>query len=102
MTVHSNPHPLAGQTVRLRAGVTDPIREMVTGGAQFRLEDWFDRLVGKSWANAAGNPAAFQYGLRVFHIGHIRLDDEVVYGKIGNLGHLVHNSEIQAPVCVPQ
>lgn len=91
---HANPHPLAGQRARLRAGVTDPVRGMVTSGAEFDVEDWWDRLTGKSWTNTAGNPAAFQYGVRIFGIGTIPLDDEVVYGKIGAFGHLVHNSEI--------
>jgi hypothetical protein len=96
-TIHTNPHPLAGHTVRLRAGVTDPVRDMVTAGAEFRIEDWWDRTHGNSWTDSPSNPAAFQYGLRIFRIGHIPLDDEVVYGKIGAFGHLVHNTELGPP-----
>jgi hypothetical protein len=40
---------------------------------------------------ADGNPAALNYAAR--GVG-LPIDDEVVYGKIGAFGHLVHTKEI--------
>jgi hypothetical protein len=94
MTIHGEPHPLAGKKVQLRAGVSDPERGMVTAGAEFEVQDWWDRVSGKSWTKCPGDTAVFQYGMRIFSLGTIALDDEVVYGKIGPYGHLVHNTEL--------
>jgi hypothetical protein len=41
---------------------------------------------------ATGNPAALNYAMRAGTIG-LPVDNEVVYGKIGYLGYLVHTSE---------
>jgi hypothetical protein len=90
---HDNAHPLAGKDVTLTA--TDPVRGMVVEGARFVVEDWWDRLTGGSWMNAEGNPAALQYAMRSGFNG-LPADDEVVYGKIGAFGHLVHVSELGA------
>jgi hypothetical protein len=96
--MHENSHPLAGATVLIKDGVLDPVQEMVVGGAEYRIEDWWDTLTGGSWQMAQGNIAAIQYALRVAGTG-VPLDDEVVYGKIGGLGHLVHVSELsEVPV----
>ena len=89
-TIHADPSPLAGQTVRIREGVTDPTQGLVVGGAEYRLG------VG-SWMTAQGNPAALHYALRTGLNGSdVPTDDEVLYGKIGTLGHLVHVSEVDA------
>ena len=40
-----------------------------------------------------GNPAALQYGMRSGFSG-LPTDNEVVYGKVGMLGYLIHKSEI--------
>jgi hypothetical protein len=96
MTIHTEPHPLAGQVVTLPDGVTDPMRGMVIAGAEYRVEDWWDRVTGESWMNAVGNPAAIQYGARIIGCQiTIPVDDEVVYGKIGSYGHLVHDTELR-------
>ena len=43
-----------------------------------------------------GNPACLVYAMRsATQDQDIPLDDEVLYGKIGSLGHLVHISEIE-------
>ena len=94
MSIHAEPHPLSGQSVVIRDGVTDR-RDMVVAGAEYRVEDYWDRLTGKSWMYSDGNPAAMQYALRTGG-QDIPLDDEVLYGKIGNLGHLVHVTEIKS------
>lgn len=95
MARHSEPSPLAGQTVTIKEGVLDPVQGLVVPGAQYRVEDWWDLLTGKTWQESEGNFAAVHYGFRV-GVNGLPLDNEVVYGKIGNLGHIVHVSEIEA------
>ncbi len=94
--MHSGTHHLAGATVKIKEGVTDPVQGAVVGGAEFRIEDWFDRVLGDSWQNAAGNFAAMHYAYRSAANG-VSPDDEVLYGKIGLFGHGVHVSEIELP-----
>ena len=86
--IHKSPHPRAGQTVHVD----------LNGGelAEFQVEDWWDRVSGGSWMTAGGNPAAVNYAFRVRRKG-LPFDDEVVYGKIGGFGHLVHVSELGGP-----
>lgn len=81
--IHNEPHPLAGQTVKVDLG---------TGPVPYEIEDWWDRVSGSSWMYAEGNPAALAYAFRT--AGLTPIDNEVVYGKAG-LGHLVHVSEIK-------
>lgn len=90
---HTESHPLAGQTVTAlvqRGPKLEPER------VEYRVEDWWDLLTGGSWMFAEGNPAAMQYALRSGFAG-LPTDDEVVYGKVGHLGHLIHVTEIEAP-----
>lgn len=93
--MHAFAHPLAGKTVRLNALAKDPVQEQVVDGAEFQIEDWWDskRVFGKSWMDANGNPAALHYAFRG-GMADLPIDDEVVYGHIGALGHLVHVSEL--------
>lgn len=93
--MHEIEHPLAGQIVKIKDGVTDPVQNQVVGGAEYRVEDWWDHLTGGSWRTAQGNMAAMQYATRAGLTG-LPPDDEVVYGKIGAFGHLVHVSELEA------
>jgi hypothetical protein len=79
--------PLAGQTVKIRADVAH------IGGREYYVEDWWVSLFGGSWMDARGNPAALAYAVRT--AGSTPIDDEVLYGKIGGLGFLVHVSEIE-------
>lgn len=85
-------HP--GETVRIRDGVTDPAQGQVVGGAGYRIEDLWTNVAGKSWTVSDGNPAALRYAIRSAANG-LPLDDDVLYGKIGHSGHLVHVSEIE-------
>ncbi|QOH59920.1 hypothetical protein [Rhodococcus rhodochrous] len=87
--IHADPHPLAGQTI--------PIAIAGIGTGDFVIEDWWDRVSGSSWAAAPGNPAAMKYAARSGPADSIPFDDEVVYGKFGAFGHLVHVSELPAP-----
>jgi len=92
--MHKESHPLAGKTVKIKEGTIDPVQGAVIGGAEYRVEDWWDKISGGSWTTAQGNYAAMHYGARN-GLNHLPIDDEVVYGKIGNLGHLVHVSELE-------
>lgn len=81
--MHNEEHPLAGQTVTLK------------NGTEYRLEDWWDHLTGKGWGYSDGNPAALNYAMRLAGTD-LPWDDEVVYGKIGAFGYLIHVNEIDA------
>ena len=83
-------HPQKGRDV-----VVYPKYEIqnLVEGAVFTLEDWWENVSGTSWRLSAGNPAALQYAARSGMAG-LPDDDEVVYGKIGHLGYLVHISEL--------
>lgn len=84
--IHQQPHPLAGQTVKVKLGLRGAPHD-------FRVEDWWDRVSGQSW-KCAQVPAAFLYACHAADCG-LPLDDEVVYGKAADgLGRLVHVSEL--------
>ena len=82
---HAEQHPQAGQMVTIAKGQL--------AGSEYRLEDWWDRVAGKSWIDCDGNPACLDYALTSVEDG-LPLDDNVVYGKIGRLGKLVHISQL--------
>jgi len=87
---------MAGKTVRIKAGIVHPQVENF-GGSEYRLEDWWDRCAGKSWMRCDRNPACLIYAIRIgFALEPLPNDDEVVYGKVGHLGHLLHVSELEA------
>ncbi len=86
-----NRHPLAGKMVTLVS------RDPEYDGKEFRIEDYWENVYGSSWMFAQGNPAALIYAMHSeFH--ELPTDNEVVYGKIGYLGHIVHVSELGAEV----
>lgn len=93
--MHAEPHPLAGKTVVLKEGTTDNARGMVVEGKEYEIEDWWDKLTGSSWMDADDNIAAIQYAIRrAYNTFTVPIDDEVVYGHINGIGHLVHVSEL--------
>ncbi|PQM51799.1 hypothetical protein C5U48_12790 [Mycolicibacter virginiensis] len=69
--------------------------DLGSGPVEYHVEDWWDRLAGGSWMFADGNPAAMAYAVRSAFKG-LPIDNEVLYGKVGALGYLVHVSEIAA------
>lgn len=83
---HAAPHSHAGKTVKIKSGQH--------AGSDYRVEDYWDRVSGESWMFAEGNPACIQYALRTGLHDKVPTDDEVVYGKIGSIGHLLHVSEL--------
>lgn len=84
--LHKDEHPQAGKTVKIKQSAND------IGGQELRLEDWWDRIAGKSWMNCDGNPACIIFAMRALGTP---INNEVVYGKIGGLGYLVHTSELE-------
>jgi hypothetical protein len=92
--MHDRPHPLAGRTVRLPEHMGPGELRGELAGRQFRIEDWWDHLSGASWRDAGGNPAALQYAVRAMIKG-LPANDDVVYGKIGVQGYLLHVTEVE-------
>ncbi len=72
------------------------MKEILSGslkGQQIEIEDTWINVSGSSWMFAKGNPACLQYAIRAA-VDKLPSDDNVYYGKINGLGHLVHESEI--------
>ena len=90
--MHIQPSPLAGKTVKIKATV-EHFQYPDFGGSDFQVEDWWDRLEGKSWMNCNSVPVCIIYAMR--SAGQTPIDDEVLYGHTGGLGHLVHISEVE-------
>ena len=86
MTIHRAQSPLAGKAVAIVTGYL--------AGNEIVIEDWWDRVIGKSWMDCDGNPAAMIYAARSGR--GTPLDNEVLYGKIGWGGALVHVSWLEA------
>jgi hypothetical protein len=91
--MHNESHPAAGKIVRIKKDAKHP-QMPDFGGSEYRIEDWWDKLAGKSWMDSTGNFACVIYAIRNVE-NKLPLDNEVVYGKIGCFGHLVHISEIE-------
>ena len=80
-------HPLAGKDVKVISGSLK--------GSTYRVEDWWINVNnGVGWGEAVGNPACLMYAMRS-GAEHLPYDDDVLYGKVGGLGHLVHVSELE-------
>lgn len=83
----------SGQVVTLKNGFNDPFNGRIEAGTEYRVEGYWDEITGGSWMFAKGNPACLNYAAR--SIG-LPMDNEVLYGKIGSFGFLVHVSEVEA------
>jgi hypothetical protein len=88
---HRTPHPLAGKTVRIDLK-TEP-HQLLVDGCEFEVEDWWENVGGGSWMIAQGNRACLNYAVRA-GFSDLPVDDEVVYGHVGRLGYLVHQTEL--------
>ena len=95
--MHETKSSLAGKKVKIKAGVTH--RQVPDfDQKEIEIEDWHDRIMGKSWMFCDGNPACLIYAMRTaFSKNPVPTDDEVLYGKIDGLGYLVHISELEIP-----
>ena len=76
------------------AGKTVEIIKGEFKGQLFEVEDWWENIARKSWMFCDGNPACIKYAIRSAR-EELPLDNDVLYGKIGMLGHLIHISEIK-------
>lgn len=63
-----------------------------TSNPEFILEDEDINVFGQSWMTMNGNPTALLYAMRGVNIP---ISGRVYYGKINNLGELVHESELE-------
>ena len=63
-------------------------------GKEYWVEDWWENVGGGSWMFANGNPACMKYAVRAGLKDNLPTDDNVLYGKIGSLGELIHISEL--------
>lgn len=82
-----------GATYALNDKAKDPLRMAVVSKAHFTVEGKWKDLTGKSWMFSDGNPACLHYAMRIV-LGNMPIDNNVYYGKIDGLGHLVHATEI--------
>ena len=88
--MHKEQSPLADKVVRIKKHVQD------IGGEEYRVEDWWDRLGQGSWMESRKNFACRDYVERaVKSRPSPPMDDEVLYGKVGLFGKLVHVTEIE-------
>lgn len=90
---HTDPHPLAGRTVTVNPAARMSTHPDTTPFA-YRIDDWNDRIFGRSWGAMEGHAASLAYAVRAAD-GNLPFDNEVVYGKDdAGRGHLIHVSEI--------
>ncbi len=94
--MHKEKSPLAGESVKIKKHV-EHYQYPDFGGSEIKIEDWQDRVVGKSWMDCNGNPACMVYAMRTAcSIPPVPTDDEVLYGhRKDGLGSLVHMSELE-------
>lgn len=71
----------------------------LSSGQAFTVADWFDRVTGMTWQEAAerGDAAAVNYAMRVVSPGQDpkTADDDVVIGFVGLVPYLAHASELE-------
>ena len=88
----------AGKTVKVKDGVGKGLQVDDMSGMDFVIEDWCENVLGVSWMQANGNPAAMEYAIRSAINGSNNnvplFSNDVVYGKIGGFGHLFHINEL--------
>ena len=88
--IHKEKSDYAGKEVLIKES------SIGLGGQTIKIEDWWDRVAGKSWMYCDGNLACLNYAIRSGH-SLLPMDNNVLYGKIGGIGHLIHVSEITFP-----
>ncbi len=83
-------HPLARQTVTIKP-IEGREYQNVVEGAEYRVEDWVENVMGPL---QMGNPAVLGYILRTTGLPNDVGTSDLVYGKIGGLGYVLHDSEL--------
>lgn len=100
--IHDTDHRFAGKSVKLNELAEDPLRGILIPGTVIEVENWYDRVDPTrpvSWMdNDAQTFTTMHYAQRVMALGAKGIgglaDDEVVYGHVNGLGHIVHTSEL--------
>lgn len=92
----------AGLEVKIKDNVGISMTGEELSGKTFRIEDWFENVVGCSWMDATGNPTALEYAMRIgFNEKHNVpvpiFSNNVLYGKVGMFGHAFHVNELEIP-----
>jgi hypothetical protein len=98
--MHPESHALAGKTVKLNSTAKDPLRGVLLPDVEFDVEDWYDYQFGRGGGHSWTQDQTFttmHYFDRANAVG-LPLDDEVIYGKVHGLGHIVHVSELDDSV----
>ena len=93
--MHKEPHPHASRIVKLKNGI-EPFNGVDFSGKNFRIEDWWDCLAdidNPDWRKSK-LVACVLYSIRSSKTS-LPIDNEVVYGKLAGLGHLIHVSELE-------
>lgn len=89
----------AGHTVKTKQGVGINSFGQDMSGQDFVIEDWWENVAGYSWMSANGNPADWEYAIRIEKYGNSNnvpiFSNDVVYGKIGVFGHIFHVNELE-------
>lgn len=76
-----------GKTYRIKSGKFK--------GEEYWVEGLWNHISGQSWGDCDGNPACIEYAIRGSMMAdNLPDDDNAYYGKIGMLGHIIHESEI--------
>lgn len=84
-----------GQKMKVVKGAGRLSTREKADGMTFVAEDYWMNITGKSWKHVEGNPAIVEYIVRSMNnIQPPPMDERVVYGKIGNFGHLFHENEL--------
>jgi hypothetical protein len=90
MSVHNSPSIFAGKRIQL---TEKAFHDLGSNEKYIYIEDWWDRVYGESWMHICGNPACLGYAIRSAKV-KLPIDDEVLYGKIGIFGYIVHETEL--------
>ena len=93
--MHDQPSPLAGKSVRIVKGRL--------AGLGYVVEDWWDRVVGRSWMDCDGNPACLDYAMRFDH-DTAMLDTHTHAEVVALFQEAIRNEKRKAgiPIDVPQ
>ena len=83
----------AGKKLKVKNGVYSFLNNRWLDGHEFIAEDYWINISGMAWMECNGNPACIDYAYRA-GIKNLPYDNKVVYGKIGGLGYLLHESEL--------
>ena len=87
-----------GKIVKIKDWVLDEDNGQSLAKEDFLIEGyWKDLNNGISWKDTSLNNIAVKlYVIRLLkYNGKIPYDDNVIYGKVGMFGHLLHESELE-------